>query len=218
VVDLSSPKRAGKQPAETAEQTKRAMIEAALRVFAQHGFDGVSLRDIAAEAGTTHGLIRHHFGTKEGIWHAAVDHAIERYASALAPYAERAHDQQADPILLAKEIVGRFVLVSAAYPEIVRLILHEGMRGGARLDYALGCFAPLGQQMAPLLAQVQQRGFLQHFDNRTFFIFLLTTGAAPFALSALVRWVIEDDIGGERQAQEHADRVVATLFGHRGLP
>ncbi len=218
MIQQSSPKRAGKQAAEIAEQTKRAMVEAALRVFAQHGFDGVSLRDIATEAATTHGLIRHHFGDKEGIWQAAVDHAVGRYTTALTPYAQQATREVADPVELTQAVIRHFILVSAAYPEIVRLILHEGMRGGARLDYALGQFAPLGQQMAPLLTQVQQRGFLHHFDNRTFFIFLLTTGAAPFALSALVQWVIEDDIGSERQAQEHADRVIATLFGHRRVP
>jgi len=178
-----------------------------------HGFDGVSLRDIAIEAGTTHGLIRHHFGTKEGIWQAAVEHAVGRYAAALTPYAQQAHDHEADALGLAKEIIGRFVLVSATCPEIVRLILHEGMRGGARLDYALGRFAVLGEQMAPLLSRVQQRGYLRQFDNRTFCILLLTTGAAPFALSELVQWVMKEDIGGEHQAQEHVDRVIATLFG-----
>ncbi len=207
------PRKAGKQAADIAQQTKRDIVEAAFRVFAVYGFEGVSLRDIAQEAGTTHGLIRHYFGTKEGIWRAAVDTAIERYTTALTPYAQQVVQREPDPMTLAEAVVRSFIHVSAQHPEIVRLILHEGTTGGARLEYALARFAPLGSLFAPLLERMHHQGRLQHFDNRTFFIFLYMTGAAPFALSPLVEWVTGEHISTEEQMQHHAVRVIATLFG-----
>lgn len=51
---------------------KEKLLKAALKLFAERGRDGVSLRDIAAEAGATHGSIRHHFGTKDNLYIAAV--------------------------------------------------------------------------------------------------------------------------------------------------
>jgi len=36
--------------------------------------------------------------------------------------------------------------------------------------------------------------------------------AVPFALSPLVQWVTGDDPLVEAQAEQHADRVIATLF------
>ena len=47
---------------EAPEDRKRQLGEAALRCIRRHGNAGVSVRQIAAEAGVTQGLITHHFG------------------------------------------------------------------------------------------------------------------------------------------------------------
>jgi AcrR family transcriptional regulator len=47
---------------ESAEDRKRQLGEAALRCIQKNGHSGVSVRQIAAEAGVTQGLITHHFG------------------------------------------------------------------------------------------------------------------------------------------------------------
>lgn len=68
---------AEERPAE--DLTARARIrDAALRLFAERGVDGATIRDIAAEAGVSLGLVRHHFGSKE-----ALRAACDEYASAL---------------------------------------------------------------------------------------------------------------------------------------
>ena len=56
------------------QQAKQKLIECALKLFAEHGRDRVSVRQIAAEAGVTHGSIRYHFGTKDKLYLAAVTH------------------------------------------------------------------------------------------------------------------------------------------------
>jgi TetR/AcrR family transcriptional regulator len=211
-------RKKGKQAGEVAEQTKRDMIDTALRVFARHGFEGVSLRDIALETGTTHGLIRHYFGTKEGLWQAAVDQAVRRYATALAPHTAEVMRDSSDALALAQDVVRNFLLVSARYPDILRIILHEGVSGGPRLNYALAQFAPLGDAMEPLLARLHQHGYVRQFNNRSFFLFLITGGAAPFALSAFTQAMIGETAGAETQLQEHIDRFNDTLFGTASAP
>lgn len=47
---------------ESADERKRHLGEAALRCIRKNGHAGVSVRQIAAEAGVTQGLITHHFG------------------------------------------------------------------------------------------------------------------------------------------------------------
>ncbi len=52
------------------------ILEAAERLFAEHGFDGTSVRDIAAEAGVNLAMISYYFGSKEGLLGALFTHRI----------------------------------------------------------------------------------------------------------------------------------------------
>lgn len=59
--------------------TARARIrDAALRLFTERGVDGTSVRDIAAAAEVSSGLIRHHFGSKEALRDACDSYATEQ--------------------------------------------------------------------------------------------------------------------------------------------
>lgn len=61
--------------------TARARIrDAALRLFAERGVAGASVRDIAAAAGVSSGLVRHHFGSKEELRDACDTYAMDRVA------------------------------------------------------------------------------------------------------------------------------------------
>lgn len=48
------------------------MLQAARRAFAQHGYDGVNLRDIAAQANCNVALVSRYFGGKEKLFQEAV--------------------------------------------------------------------------------------------------------------------------------------------------
>src|SRR5215813_5737605 len=54
------------------EATKRALLAAAVEVFAAQGFDGATTREVAAKAGVNEGLIQRYFGGKSGLLEAIV--------------------------------------------------------------------------------------------------------------------------------------------------
>lgn len=59
--------------------TARARIrDAALRLFAERGMDGATIRDIARAAGVSGGLVRHHFGSKDGLREACDSFALDQ--------------------------------------------------------------------------------------------------------------------------------------------
>jgi AcrR family transcriptional regulator len=59
------------------------LLQVAMRQFAAQGFDSVTVRAIAAEAGVTAGLIKHHFGSKEGLRDAVDALFLQRTTAAL---------------------------------------------------------------------------------------------------------------------------------------
>jgi TetR/AcrR family transcriptional regulator len=63
------------------EGTRRAVLDAAERLFAERGFAGTSVRDLAAASGVSHPLIQHHFGTKEELYAAVLRRCAEEYAA-----------------------------------------------------------------------------------------------------------------------------------------
>ncbi len=68
---------AGERPA--GDLTARARIrDAALRLFAERGLDGTTIRDIANAAGVSGGLVRHHFGSKDDLRTACDSYALDQ--------------------------------------------------------------------------------------------------------------------------------------------
>jgi AcrR family transcriptional regulator len=59
-----------------AEATQRAILDAAKIHFARSGYEGAFLRDIAADAGADAALINRYFGSKEGLFAAALKDSI----------------------------------------------------------------------------------------------------------------------------------------------
>lgn len=57
--------------------TKRALLESASALFAERGFDSVSLRDITTRAGANVASVKYHFGSKEGLVDAVVTEFVD---------------------------------------------------------------------------------------------------------------------------------------------
>jgi AcrR family transcriptional regulator len=76
--------RTGRRPGPGS--TRGAILAAARRRFAAAGYDAASLRAIAAEAGVDPAVVAHFFGSKEGLFRAAVGWPFDpaRAAAALA--------------------------------------------------------------------------------------------------------------------------------------
>jgi AcrR family transcriptional regulator len=62
--------RAGRRAGEN--RTREAILDAARRSFGEHGYDGATIRGIAAAAGVNPALVHHFYGTKEGLFAAAM--------------------------------------------------------------------------------------------------------------------------------------------------
>jgi len=60
------------QPHDHSQDTRRRLMEAALLAFAEKGFEGASVREIARSAKANPAMIAYHFGGKDGLYEAAM--------------------------------------------------------------------------------------------------------------------------------------------------
>lgn len=61
--------------------TKEKILEEALVSFAENGYKGTNLRDLAAGMGLSKSALYRHFASKEDIWNAVIDQMEEYYTS-----------------------------------------------------------------------------------------------------------------------------------------
>ena len=91
----STAARSRREPARRAEGDRASHILAvALDLFAQHDFASVTVRDIARACGINIALIYYYFGSKEELFRASIEHAIQQ---AVGGY-RRLRTRQTNPI------------------------------------------------------------------------------------------------------------------------
>ncbi|MGB7448705.1 MAG: TetR family transcriptional regulator [Ornithinimicrobium sp.] len=73
----STPKRRPGRPSGSDGVARDAIATAARRQFSLQGFDGPSLRRIAAEAGVDPSLVKHYFGDKQRLFLSVVDLPVD---------------------------------------------------------------------------------------------------------------------------------------------
>lgn len=99
--------------------TKEALLAAARVEFAAHGIAGARVDRIAERAGVNKERIYGHFGSKEKLFDAVMNEALDEIVEMVS--------QVIDDV---GEYVGRMYDYHAAHPELLRLILWEALHYG----------------------------------------------------------------------------------------
>jgi AcrR family transcriptional regulator len=198
----SAGKRTGRPKAQDAPATLEQILDAAFRAFATYGYDGVAVRTLNRELGVSHNLIHQRFGSKRGLWYAAVDRAFGQQVTALAT----AFDPTlADPLDQLNHAIRRFVHYNAERPELLGLMNIEGRVDSERLDYIYENYiAPALAPLGRLLEHLQKEGRIRPISLRALFFLIAHGAAAPFTLAPLARHFDHSDPRRPKQVSEQA--------------
>jgi AcrR family transcriptional regulator len=178
------------------------ILAAAIRHFSERGYEGTTTAGVAREAGVTQPLVHHHFGSKEGLWRAALDALFSevrgiRVARGGSP---------TERLLAAAEQFVRFV---AARPEVTRIVAREGASPSPRLDelVARHLREPFQRFVAAIRAG-QREGVLDPEVRPELLLFLLLgAGSHLFDVAALAR----ESLGVDAASPQTRDEFVALL-------
>jgi TetR/AcrR family transcriptional regulator, fatty acid metabolism regulator protein len=104
-----------------AEEKRRVILDAAVRVFARKGFHMSRVGDIAEEAGVAHGLLYHYFSSKDEV----LETIFREHWSALLERIHAVETSDEPPVEQLRGIVGAMFHGWRSDPDVVRVVIRE---------------------------------------------------------------------------------------------
>ncbi len=185
--------------------TRDQILDEALRCFAEKGYEGTSLNDIAAGVGIRRPSLLHHFPSKESLYGDVFERLLsdwmERLDGAIAVSAV-GWDKA--------ELVLRACLdLFAETPDYVRIMRREALDGGVHLGIDLsGVLRPFFDGAVQYLEGQMDEGVFTRLDARH----LLITGYGAiltyFSDAPFVDGLIDDSVMNEKNIRDHQEHVI----------
>ncbi|MHC4341848.1 MAG: TetR/AcrR family transcriptional regulator [Planctomycetota bacterium] len=112
----------------TSQETCERLLDAAERLFGEHGIDAASLRDITREAGVNVAAVNYHFGSKEALLPAICERRftpLNAERIRMLDLAESAAGESPPTVeSIVQAFVGPTVRVCREHPDFMRLLGH----------------------------------------------------------------------------------------------
>lgn len=123
---------------EKRELSRALILGTAVRLFAERGFEGVRLDEIAQEAGVRRTLVLYYFASKEELWRAAGEQVSAAFNRALhRKYREARERSPADPL---SDSLAASLEAFLEEPDFPRFLVREGGVKSPRLDWLIERF------------------------------------------------------------------------------
>ena len=193
---------------ERTEATRTALIEAGKLLFAERGFDAVSVRDIENAAGVKRNILAYHFEDKETIWKASAD--------AIFGQMREEFDQR---LTIMREVAGRdalafmvrfYVYFHARHPELSRLMSQEATRHSWRIQYLIdNHIRPSTMKMEKLVHETEG------LDREAFihwYYIMISSTSTIFSFAAECQDLFGVDPCEEHRVEAHAEMLVSMLL------
>jgi TetR/AcrR family transcriptional regulator len=201
------------RPRAGAELDGTSLLSAALDAFAESGYEGTSVRELSRRLGVSHALLTARFGSKEGLWFAAMEHAL---AEVERSWQQAAHSPGLDDLEALRQGIIAQVQFAAAHPQVQRVMDHEGAIDSPRVRFVFERFiSPLRPGVEQLLTRLADAGRIRPLPYATLHFLVVAGGGAPYAkpVEAMLLGAPADPDAGEIRA--HAETVADVLI--RGI-
>ncbi|MCG3269528.1 TetR/AcrR family transcriptional regulator [Yoonia sp. I 8.24] len=210
IMPEATERKRGRPQATQTTDLKLALLHAAIDLFAERGFDGVSLSHIAEKAGADKGLSRYYFGSKEALWNAAMAHLANCFARDLGKSLDVENASETDAL---KSLIRAFIAASALWPQVSRVIVHDGAKHSERSEFLQDrLITPFYNTLKVLITGAKSEGALPNVSDRTIFFMITHGGSFPMALPILTNAIEGGDIGSPDALEAHSDAVIELLF------
>ncbi|CAN7631494.1 TetR family transcriptional regulator [Paenibacillus sp. LjRoot56] len=133
---------------------KMKILLAAKKLFAQHGYDATSVRQICEEAGANVALVSYYFGGKESVFHEIFKQFFP--AIKLTEFYE-----VEDPLAGIQQVIREVVKIRNEDPQLISLIQMEIITITPRVDKMRELVFPLWKKVRDLLDKGRKEGLYE---------------------------------------------------------
>ena len=193
---------------ERTEVARSKLINAGVPLFAEKGFDAVSIRDIEIASGVKRGMLIYHFDNKKKFWKAVADFTFQQI--------EYQRDLRLD---IMRDISDReglalmirfFVRSYAQHPEVRRLMAQEARQDSWRIDYLVVTHIRPGT--IALEKHVREILNLSAREFAHWYYIMLSASATIFSFQPECKRLFGFDPRNEEVIEAHADMIVRMLL------
>lgn len=206
-----------RNPRTDGEATRELILEAALEAFAEVGYEALSVRELTRRLGVSHNLVHHHFGSKQELWRAAVDHGFGRKARELLGMIDAGERDDEDPVETLRRVIEQFVTFSARMPAIPKILAREFSEDSERLQYLYDEYVREGLEVGKRFIEHLPRGRATTLGPADLLLFIMNGTLAYFTQAAMARRMGRPALTSPeaiaRHASDMADLVLCGLVG-----
>jgi TetR/AcrR family transcriptional regulator len=185
-VEGAPARRVGRPAQPTDIPVESEILARGLAAFAELGYDGASVRELARRLGVSHNFINDRYGSKARFWRSVVDRSltdlVARLEAALA-------FPGWDDLARLRDLLHAFHQANVAEPDLPRIMKYESMRGGERLEYVFQHYlVPVRDAVAPLVERLVEQGRVRPFpiDVMIYAVVAMTSVNAEVPLATLL--------------------------------
>ncbi len=193
------------------QRTRQRILDAAITVFAEAGFEAASMGSIATRAGVKKALVQYHFETKLNLWQEAVDALwlqLEVLDNRLPTLPEAPNAEQERGYI--REVFRQLIRFAKDHPAWVGVMFREAATPGPRLDWLVERHLRRNfNDGIKLISMAQEHGLLP--PGSPLHIIHIISGALTYPL--LVAPLTQRVTGVDMTSDEELDITVDMLMG-----
>lgn len=206
-------RRRGRPRQDTAALPREEILRRAFVAFARDGYDGVSLRALAAECGISDSLISHHFGSKAELWREATDSVFgPLYARLIELLDTLAAAQDNNAVAILQHNLPLSLKLVAADPVAVQFMFREGEADDERGAYLRAQYVqPYLARLDALFEQAQRAGHYRQVSSASRHALVLGL-LRSIVLPGVLRAELAPHLATPQTVSDYIDDAVTVLY------
>ena len=202
------------------EESRAAILRAAVAEFAEHGIAGARTDSIAQAAHVNKALLYYYFKDKDALYEAVLDHVFSGLRDRVMPVLE----SELEPREKLLQYLGCYFDYIAANPRFPRVVQAEWMRVGPRGNpqmarIAREYFAPIYRRVAELLREGAEKGQFRAVNPMDFLPSMVGVIIFYFSTAPAMKTLLKTDPLSKKRIAERRKFVLefvsAALFKNK---